>query len=221
MIFSASAFMRLACVSSAALLSSSLWTQSLAQSAFKSSEVTIRTKSSTGTLDYFATALPVMGNQKNSIKNNVMIINENHLSKKFKTVLSTKMPIKLNLNLENSTLNGDLRKVQISKLNAKLNNSRLDILLPQHTFSGKIAVRYGGLGFAVPENTGVRIKFSNLNPGKVIQNRDTKVTYDGAKMVLSTYNFDVAKYKIELDIEGEQTVFSMGIKPVVACCSER
>lgn len=220
MIFSASAFMRLACLSSVALLSSSLF-QSLAKSTFKSSEVTIRTKASTGTLDYFATALPVMGNQKNSVKNNVMIINENHLSKKFKTVLSTKMPIKLNLNLENSTLNGDLRKVQISKLNAKLNNSRLGILLPQQTFSGKIAVRYGGLSFAVPENTGVRIKFSNLNPGKVIQNKDTKVTYDGAKMVLSTYNFDVAKHKIELEVIGEQTIFSMSIKPVVACCSER
>lgn len=220
MIFSASASMRLVGLS-AALLSSGFFAPCLAKPAFKSSEITIRSKASTGTLDYFSTALPVMGNQKNKIKNNVMIINENHLSKKFKTVLSTKIPIKLNLNLENSRLHGDLRKVQISKLNAKLNNSKLGILLPQHTLHGKIAVKYGGLSFAVPENTGVRIKFSNLNPGKILQNKDTKITYEGAKMVLSTYNYAVAKHKIELEIEGEQTIFSLAIKPAVACCSER
>jgi hypothetical protein len=119
--------------------------------------------------------------------------------------LSPDVPLELTFDAGSGPCNLDLTGLQVSGLVLDADSGPVDLVLPSgSTFDAKIAGDSGSISIVLPQNVGARVELDSgsgpFNPDERFKLVQDKRHGDG---VWETYTYDVAEYKILLEIDQE------------------
>lgn len=180
--------------------------------AYSSVDITIQGQLADGRLGASATASPVLGAAKPTIKNGVAYVGLNRRQGSYAATLSTRVPTTLHLDLTQGTLRGSLTGVPLRGLTMTTALTDVELVLPAASFRGKLSTRQGTVTLTVPANVGVQFNLQKFKQGTLTIGGEEVVDTLEATGTYATPNYAAAKFKIGFDVVSELTDIDVIVK---------
>lgn len=146
---------------------------------------------------------PVLGARNPTVKNGVAYVSASHSMGDWAVALSPRLPINLNLQLDQGDARLDLRSLKLSGLQVNQSQGAMELLLPAADLNATLTQTQGGVTLILPPDTGISLDVKKFSQGSLIMGGKTVAEGQEFNGTYQSANFDTARYRVKMTVTKE------------------